>query len=458
MTFEESLIFLDGFINYETRSSFRPREAFNPERFKSFLSFLGDPQKNLKVIHIAGTKGKGSVACFLAHILKENGFTTGLYTSPHLEDIRERIRILDPDDAAQENNPFSGMILKNDFSGLMEELKVHIEGFSANFKKLGSLTFFEIITALAILYFVRRKTDFVILETGMGGRFDATNAVNSMVSIITSINYDHQHALGTTLVEIAYEKAGIIKEGNIKTKDGLSICVCASQEKEVNKVIRRRAKTNKAILFERGKHFYFKRLSGDLFSQDFFYKGLNNVSMFLKVRMLGIHQIENASLAVACCEALSLHGIKVRSDSIEKGLLKAFWPGRLEVVRTKPFIILDGAHNRDSAERLADFVEKEFKKFKKWLVFGVSEDKDIKGIVERLEAFADRVIITSSNNPRSADPNRKIKGFFKRTKPETTRSVEEAVDILNKEIKEDEVAIITGSLFVVGQARSLWQR
>lgn len=458
MTYEEAISYLESFINYEKTANYNYKTAFKLERMKKFLSFIGDPQKELKIIHIAGTKGKGSTACFTAHILKEDGFKVGLYTSPHLKDFRERIRILDSSNAADEKSSFPGMILKNDFTLLLEDLKVAIDHFHQSFDDVGALTFFEILTALALKYYRDKNVDFAILETGLGGRFDATNSCDSLVAAITPISYDHEHILGNTLAEIAFEKAGIIKSSNIKTQDGVCVSVTAAQNREALGVLRRRAKSEGAILFEIDKDFYFKKLLGDLFSQDFFYKGLNNDSFFLKTKMLGNHQLINASLAIASCEALSLHGIKVKKESIAQGVLNAFWPGRLEVIHTKPFIILDGAHNRDSVGRLVHFLEREFKKCCKWLVFGASQDKDIRGIIEQLEPHMDRIILTRANNPRAADPQDVLKPYFKKDSIRVTHSVEEAMTILSKEIKPDDVAVVAGSLFIVGEARAIWRK
>jgi dihydrofolate synthase/folylpolyglutamate synthase len=458
MTYEEALAYLETFINYEAKTDYHYKAAFKLERMKKFLSNLGDPHHELKTIHVAGTKGKGSTACFIAHILKKEGFRVGLYTSPHLKDFRERIRILDPDNTTEERSAFSGMILKNDFVSFLDRLRPEIDFFRHSFQNFGALTFFEILTAIAFKFFQEKKTDFVVLETGLGGRFDATNAADSYVSVITPISYDHEHILGNTLAEIAFEKGGILKKSNKKTKNGASVCVTSLQPKEALEVLRRRAQSEGSVLFEMDRDFYSKKLSGDLFSQNFFYQGLNDTSHFFATRMLGAHQLVNASLAVAACEALSLHGINIRSDAMEKGLLNAFWPGRLEVIRTKPFIILDGAHNKDSAIRLSHFLEKEFKRLRKWLIFGVSEDKDIKGIAEQLEPLVDKVILTRADNPRAADPQRVLKPYFKNKTLAVTETVEEAVNILNKEIACEDVAVITGSLFVVGQARELWQK
>lgn len=458
MTFEESVLYLESFINYEKKATYNYKTAFKLERIRKFLANLGNPQEQLKIIHVAGTKGKGSTSCFIAQILQEQGFRVGLYTSPHLVDFRERIRILDANNTADAKSSFPGMILKNEFAQLLTQLEPQIDFFRRSIQGFGALSFFEVLTAMAFKHFRDRGVDWVVLETGLGGRLDATNASRAHVCVLTPISYDHEQILGPTLTDIAFEKAGIIKNANQQTDRGVGVAVCAAQDKEVMNVFRRRAKAEGAALLEMEKDFSFKRLGGDLNSQDFFYRGLNDRSHFFNIRMLGNHQLVNASLAVAACEALALFGVKITDEAMARGLQNAHWPGRLEVVRTKPFIILDGAHNKDSAGRLAHFLGKEFKSLRKWAVFGVSEDKDIKGLVERLEPMVDRVILTRSTNPRAADPEKVLKPFFRKEPHRVTSSVQEALDVLAQEIGPDDVAVITGSLFVVGEAKSLWLR
>lgn len=457
MTYEESFSYLESFINYERKSRYHYKTAFKLDRMKAFLGEFSNPQRGLHVLHVAGTKGKGSTACFIATILKEAGFRVGLYTSPHLVDFRERIRVLDSTNTAEVKAAFPGMILKNDFASILESMKPRIDSFRSSHQDAEGLTFFEVLTAAALLYFKEKNVDFVVLETGLGGRFDATNAVDSMVSVITPISYDHEYILGSTLPEIAFEKAGIIKPTNEKTADGISVCVAALQNKEVSVVLKRRAQACQAALFEHGKDFFYKKLGTDLLTQDFCYRGLNNNTYFLKTRMLGHHQLLNASLALAACEALSLFGVRIHDEALARGIEEAFWPGRLEIVGTKPFVILDGAHNRDSARRLARFLDKEFRDFKKSFVFGASEDKDIAGIVEQFDGIADRVILTRADNPRAADPSVLLPHFRKNT-PVVTHCVEEALGLLSREMSADDVAVVTGSLFVVGEARALWRR
>jgi len=225
----------------------------------------------------------------------------------------------------------------------------------------------------------------------------------------------------------------------------------------VAQVLRRRAKAAACLLLEMEKDFFYKKLSADLSGQDLYYSGLNRDSRFFSIRMLGGHQLVNASLAVAACEALGLHGIKVAADAMGRGLSQAYWPGRLEVIRTQPFIILDGAHNRESASCLAVFLEREFKKARKWFVLGVSRDKDVRGVVQELEPLADRIVLTRANNPRAADPAVLSRNLLRKRPHAVTATVEEALHLVNKESSPDDLVVVTGSLFVVGEAKALWQ-
>lgn len=437
----EILSYLNSLPNYEKNTNYSYRQALKLKRIKDFLSLIGNPQESLCVIHVAGTKGKGSTCAFTANILRQAGFSVGLYTSPHLNDFRERIRILKPSvPTAKENRDFEGMISRKELSDLVGELKPVINQYNRRSKN-GPLTFFEVYTALAFLYFKRKRVDFAVLETGLGGSLDATNAAGSLVCGITPISFEHVQKLGKTLTKIAVEKAGIIKSQG-------AVVISAAQEKEAGRVIRNRCKKFQAKLFEVGRQIkYFKTKRG------FTIKGLRKDYQDLRLRLLGAHQMANASLAAGLVEVLSFFGFNIGSQAIRKGLDNTIWPGRCEVIARKPWIILDGAQNLASAATLKSAIEDNFKYNQLILVLGVSDDKDIRGISKVLDPLADQIILTRANTIRAMEP-KKIAGYFKR-KVYLTQSVKEAKLLAKDLAYQEDLILVTGSLFVVGEFRSV---
>lgn len=427
MIYQEAVDYLNSFINYEKKIDYPySKKIFGLKRISLILEKLGNPHKDFKTIHVAGSKGKGSVACFCASILKEAGFKTGLYTSPHLETFRERIRV---------NDEF---ISKEDLVDIVQIIKPHIED-------IGTLSFFEVYTACAFFYFKKKKVDIAVIEVGLGGRLDATNVIEPLVGCITPISYEHTNKLGHTLSCIAGEKSGIIKK---------EIAVISSpQEKEALDVIIQTAKTNKCKIYIVGQDICYELLEDKTDSKTFKIKGILGEYDSLKINLLGEHQIANAAAAVGAIEALRLYDIVVSAEDIRKGLLKARWPGRMEVMKKNPFVVLDGAQNTASARALAEAVKKNFAYDKLILVLGISKDKDISGIVNVLQLLADDVIVTRANLPRAAEPSF-IASFFNRGENiDITQSVEEALKKACHKAKEKDLILICGSLFVVGEAR-----
>ena len=429
--------YLESFVNYERINRYSYKKSLGLKRIKNFLQLIGNPQDELKVIHIAGSKGKGSTCAFAAYILRQAGFPVGLYTSPHLSDFRERIRILEPD-KANTLLPFEGAISRKYLIRLVNFLKPVI-------KRFGELSFFEVYTALAFLYFKERKVDFVVMETGMGGRLDATNVAKSLVCAITPISYEHTRYLGKTLTRIAGEKAGIIKRK--------AIVISSPQEKEAALVIKNTVSRMQAKLFTIGKEIKY-------FTKDRYFsiKGINNNYPNLRINLLGRHQLINAALAVGIVEALGAYGYKVSVDCIRKGLYNTLWPGRLEVLRHKPCIVIDGAQNATSALVLKSAIKSLFKYRKLILVFGVSQDKDIKGILSQLCGLAHKIILTAADNPRAAKPEY-LKRFLidKRKEVFLTSGVKEAKTLALRISGKEDLILVTGSLFVVGEFRDAYR-
>ena len=441
MTYPEAILYLESFVNYEKIPAYPYKESLKQERLKDFLKIIDNPQDCLRIIHIAGTKGKGSTCVFIAYILRQAGYKVGLYTSPHLSDFRERIRILSLNTQhATRNSEFEGMISEDELTSLVEKLKSQIDNFNKS-SQYGPLSFFEVYTALAFVYFKEQNVDFAVLETGLGGRLDATNVVNALVCTITPLSYEHTDKLGNTLEEIAREKAGIIKRRR-------AIVISAPQEKEAMEVIRNRCKEVDANLHEVNKDIFYEKAR----------KGFNLLGIFgeypnLEIKLLGEHQLINASVAVGVIEALRYNDIIVDIDSIRQGLYSALWPGRCEVVSKNPFIVLDGAQNIASTKALKKTIKDNFKYRKLILILGISKDKDIKGICSELNDLAYEIILTKSNNPRATEPEILAK-YFKGKKTYITNNIKEAKTKALSIARKEDLILVTGSLFVVGEFRN----
>jgi dihydrofolate synthase/folylpolyglutamate synthase len=482
MTYPETITYLDSFINYEKKAAYPYKESFKLERIEEFLKVIDNPQDSLKCIHIAGTKGKGSVCAFCAYILKEAGYKVGLYTSPHLSEVRERIRILNskflPVQQAGKilplrnlitqagsrpylttldgknskiNLDFEGMIAPEELEGLVEELKPKIDDYSKN-SIYGPLSFFEIYTSLAFTYFKEKNVDFAVLETGLGGKLDATNIVEPLICGITSISYDHTNKLGNTLTEIAGEKAGIIKSQK-------SIVVTAPQEAEVLIVLKDRCAEQDAILYEIGKDIFFEQTSFYLDFQDFNVRGILGEHNNLKIRLLGKHQLINATLAVSLIDVLiKSNQMRVKSEDIKKGLYNTVWPGRFEIVSQSPLIVLDGAHNDASVRTLRQTLEENYPDKNITIILGISRDKDIKGICRELAPIGKRFILTKADNPRAFNPE-EVLSYMSIYKPKESiiaaNNIKEALSLAAQEIDTDSLIVVTGSLFLVGEARDI---
>ncbi len=434
MTYQDALQFLDSFVNYEKNTSYNYKESLKLDRMQSLLALVKNPQKDLKVLHIAGTKGKGSTASTLYSILKEAGFRTGLYTSPHLITFNERIKVSD-------------INIKDDIiAELVEMLKPHCLDLRS---KNNAPSFFEIYTALSFLHFKREKTDFVVLETGLGGRLDATNVAASLVSGITQISFEHTDKLGNTLGEIAFEKAGIIKEG--------SVTVSSGQEGEAMSAIESVAKEKRNRFFAVGRDITFNKIRHSLDFQEFDLKGILKEYKNLRSPLLGDHQLENIATAVGMAEALKFYGIMIDDSAVRRGIEKTDWPGRLEIIKKDPLIVLDGAQNRASARALKETIKEYFRYSKLILVLGVSNDKDISGIKEELLGIADNVVLTEANLPRAMEVS-VMENYFKSKSPILKKSVPDAIRYALSIAGREDLVLVTGSLFVVGEAKVFLNR
>ncbi len=344
------------------------------ERISALMDKLGDPQDSLKVIHVAGTNGKGSTTAMLTYILKENGYKVGTYTSPHLESYNERFMI-------------NGKNIKD------EKLAEYVTLIKDVCEQLEDKpTVFEVLTAVAFKYFYDEKVDYVVLEVGLGGRFDATNLINKPVlSVITSISFDHVEFLGDTLEKIAFEKAGIIKEG--------CPCVLYRQSEEVKTVIEAVCKEKSSILYyadEEEISVLKQDITGTVFSVKNKYVDFENVS----IKLIGDYQIKNACLVLTASEALRSNGVELKDELVLSGIEKARWHGRMEIVGKDPTVLLDGAHNLDGITMLSGSLKKYFADKKITLLVGILGDKEYGKMVETIAPLASNIVFTEPRSER----------------------------------------------------------
>ncbi|HOJ51708.1 MAG TPA: folylpolyglutamate synthase/dihydrofolate synthase family protein [Syntrophales bacterium] len=387
---------------------------------RDLLERRGNPQRTYPSVIVGGTNGKGSVCSALACILRQAGYKVGLYTSPHLVDVRERIRV-------NEN-----LISSAEFMRILDEL---IEAGG------DKLTYFEILTALAFQYFKDSKVDIAVLEVGMGGRLDATNVADPLVSVITNISRDHCEFLGNRLIEIAREKAGIIRE------DG--ICLTGVRHKTVRDEIERIAKARGARLYMLGRDFRVRRRDREV---GFDYYGLYGNFRFLSFGLSGPHQIKNAALAVGAGEILSRLGFTITEEHLRRGLEHVKWEGRLERVADRPVTLLDGAHNTAGIGALCRALKENYPGKRFIFVFGCLADKDYKSMLARLRSLADLIILTHPPTARgrpTSDLIPAVHGDFE--------VVEDPVSAYEKArtlAQKDDIVCVTGSLYLVGAIKA----
>ncbi len=440
--------YLDSFINHEKDLNNLSTTEFKLDRIKELLNLIGNPHENLKAIHVAGSKGKGSTCVFIAHILKEAGYKVGLYTSPHLNDFNERIRILGSPVHANQESIFSDSITNADLSAIVEEIKPFIEQLRET-PQWGRLSFFEVYTAIALCYFQKQNVDFVVLETGLGGRLDATNVVSALVSVITPISLEHTQILGDSLVKIAEEKVAIVK-GDEKA------VVVSLQENSVKEIIKDHCqKINVPLLFIDEKFKWHMGVQNEE-GQTFDIISANREYSQLRSSLLGQHQVANAAVAIGVIENLQLLGFNISFEAIYRGIATAFWPGRFEIVGRNPFIVLDGAHNEASCKALVQTIYETFPGKKVNLVLGISSDKNKKVICEQFKNIVNQVVVTKANTPRAGRfRQEELVPLFPKSQCFMTENVSDAVRLVLNQSKEEDVVLIAGSLFVVSEARRI---
>lgn len=440
--YQQALDYLYSFIDYETMHQPRDASHFDLRRMDELLGRLDNPHLKARTVHIAGTKGKGSTAAMVASVLSTAGYKTGLYTSPHLTDLRERFRI--------DGELISEAVIIE----LVDRLKPEVEIVNQE-ARYGRLTTFEILTALGFLYFAKEGVDFQVVEAGLGGRLDATNVVRPEVCIITAIGLDHTDVLGDSLAQIAGEKAGIIKPG--------SVVASSPQTDEAACVIKERCIENNIRLVRAGIDVNWQSHGFKLDRQLLEIKG-RLTDYRIALPLLGSYQRENAAVAVAALEVLAENGFNITHNDIITGFEKVSWPGRFQVMGQKPLVVVDGAHNPASIRQfklsLADYIknclgfEEKSKPFDRAiLVIGASLDKDIGGIVSELFPLFNEAIVTRSRHPRAMVATSIMAEFRKYgLEPHIAESVAQAVSLALSRAGKRDLVCITGSLFVAGEA------
>jgi dihydrofolate synthase/folylpolyglutamate synthase len=464
MDYREALSYLDNFTNYEKLPGVNyTGDSAGLARVHLLMRLLGSPETSFKSVVIAGTKGKGSVAAMLGSILHEAGYTTGLYTSPHLHTFRERIQV------------GGEMISPEDMARIVEQIKPAVERIQALEEPTFLPTYYELATAIAFLYFRERGVAIAVLEVGLGGRLDAVNIVDPEVSIITPISLDHMQVLGSTIPEIAEEKAGIIKPGGQ--------VISAPQREQAMEVIQRVAHGKRARLdvVSAGVYVSTNHLPEVISDEEgvpiyqvftLGYEALENERagrLRIKLPLLGSHQQVNAAVALSAARTLTKRGIPVDRQALSRGFANVKWPGRLEIVKRDPLVVVDGAHNADSMSKLSQAMYDLFHRRKLIVVLGTMKDKDIEGIVDELGTGSgsvlgprvEKVIVTRSQSPRAADPTA-VAGMAKgqglyveiiENVPEALATAVRVARAAGRGDEEDPMVLVTGSLAIVAEAR-----
>lgn len=396
-------------------------------RMKALCDALGSPEQSLKVIHVGGTNGKGSTCHMLASILEEQGYKVGMYISPALFDFTERISINKRQVSTEELDNYISV-----FTKVLKDFENH---------PLGYPTEFEVVTALAFMYFRDHRVDYVVLEVGLGGRFDATNVVKPIAAAITNIDLDHTQILGDTIEEIAFEKAGIVKEG-------IPVVLGAMEISAIN-VISQIAHTKNAPIF-RAFQQEIQGVSDSLEGQELCYKGYK-----LTLALLGKHQIENLKVVLSLVEILKENGVKITFEAISKGLKKASWPGRFERISfNSKTVIFDVAHNPNSMEVLKDNLIKYYPKEKIAFVLGIFRDKDIDAMLSKLKHLNPDLYLTKPYGDRSME-SKELKALAERVKLNVVESNDDLISAFTSSLNSSSrVIVVCGSFNTVGPIRA----
>jgi dihydrofolate synthase/folylpolyglutamate synthase len=435
-SYKEAISYLFARTNYEKETGLRYNiTTFNLDRMEKLLSLVGNPHKKIATAHIAGTKGKGSTATMLARMLEANGYNVGLYTSPHVVHLHERIAVN------------SKMISEREMLGLLNRIYAPVEKMS----KTEAPTFFEIMTAMAFMHFADVKTDIAVIETGLGGRLDSTNVIRPEVVGITSLSIDHQHQLGKTLDSIAREKAGVFKRG--------VPIVTVQQEPEAMDVLRTHATAVKAPFSVTGNDIDFSyRFENSRENGPHMRVCLTTpTSNFehLRVPLHGRHQAINCGLALAMLDKLKSSGYEIDNEKAIEGLGKVWLAGRMEMICDDPRIMIDGAHNAASIQALIHATGQNISYDSMVIIFGCNNDKDVVGMLDKLQYGADKVIFTRSNSAKAMSPEDLADMYTEICGKmcQSAVSLGEALQLARSAVSKEDLICITGSFYLIGEAK-----
>lgn len=399
---------------------------FGLKAITELLSRLGNPQKSYKTITIAGTNGKGSTAAMTASILYNAGYNVGLYTSPHLVDVRERIVINGKKISSQE------------FNRTIAYVRDKIQQ---------PVTYFEFLTAVAFEYFKNQKIDIAVLEVGLGGRLDATNVCKPLVSVITNIAFDHTAYLGNTLESITYEKAGIIKRNGI--------CVTAAKQKKVLEILEGVCLSRSAKLYRLGRDIKINKQKDGLIT----YRGLHRDIKNLTIPLKGEHQLSNAALALATIELCEKNGFRIDDKAIHAGLKNTRWEARLEILQSHPLFLLDGAHNPAGIDALCRSIKKDFSFRRLILIFGALADKDYRQMLKKIAPLASVIILTQIKAKRAIPVNDMMKtvkelGYMAIVTKDVNQAIKQALAMARKQ----DLICATGSFYLAGEIKQAFHK
>ncbi|WP_273832628.1 bifunctional folylpolyglutamate synthase/dihydrofolate synthase [Guptibacillus sedimenti] len=402
------------------------------ERMEWMLEQLDHPERRLKTVHVGGTNGKGSTVTYLRTVLEEAGYEVGTFTSPYIESFSERIAV-------------NGQPIKEeDLVMLCNRVQPLVEMAAAS--PLGSPTEFEVITVIALLYFgTKAYPDLVLMEVGLGGRLDSTNIIHPLISVITNVGYDHTHILGSDLKQIAYEKAGIIKSG-------VPLVTTADKE-EVLTLFHETTKAKKTKIYRLNEEFSIVDKRSDDEGEHFSFQSPYRKLADLHIQMKGEHQVKNAAAALMGLEYLRVfYGLHIEHDMVQRGLKRAAWPGRFEKIRSNPTIIVDGAHNPEGVESLAKTLEQHYPNKDIHVIFSALGDKDIESMLKPLYPLIQKMTFTTFDFPRaiSAESLFQRASFSPKTYEENWKK---AIQTTTEQVSENELVLITGSLYFVSEVR-----